>query len=215
MRLRGALLVLCLLATGAGAAAEPVAFSSPRPGESFRAGDEVEIRWTGVPSGAEEMELLLSLDGGRRVALRLTSEIAAAERSFLWTIPNLGSSEASLVLRVGAEGRETIVGASPAFTIVADPSLGFETLALHSGELWLARESAPSDPLPLAAMSSRESGWTVSEPAATAAALSSSNLLPPPSAAHLPRERSRETPRRAFRRAASDSIPLLSPALRL
>ncbi len=76
MRLQGALLAASLLATSA-AAAEPVAFSSPRAGASLRAGDEVEVRWTGVPSDAEEMELLLSLDGGKRIALRLTSEISA------------------------------------------------------------------------------------------------------------------------------------------
>lgn len=185
MRLRGSVLVALLLLTAAAAVARPVVFSSPRAGESIRAGGEVEVRWTGVPSGAEEMELLLSLDGGRRIALRLTSEIPASGHSFFWTVPNLASSNASLVLRVGAAGQEAIVGASAPFTILPDSSLGFETAALRSGELWLASGSIEPAPLAPVGVSAGE-GWNGFDPGENPVSVSFSPLLPSPSRTHRP-----------------------------
>jgi hypothetical protein len=160
MRFHTALLGACLLSASAAAAAESVAFSSPRPGESLRAGSQFEIRWTGVRPEAEEMELLLSLGGGRRIALRLTAELAGNARSFVWRVPNLATTRASLVLRVGSAGGEAIAGSSAAFEIVADPGLARERLAERGGELWLASETAASDELPPAGMSSEDDGWT-------------------------------------------------------
>jgi hypothetical protein len=56
-----------IAAAGAGSAlAQPVVFSAPAAGAVVRAGEELLVRWEGVPPGAPEVELLLSVDGGCR-----------------------------------------------------------------------------------------------------------------------------------------------------
>jgi hypothetical protein len=64
-----------------------------------RAGESVEIRWSDLPASAEEVELELSLDGGRWV--RISPELEARERHFLWRVPRMSSARARLRLRAG------------------------------------------------------------------------------------------------------------------
>ena len=153
MLARSTLGALLLVAGAAKAAAQPrLVFSAPRSGDVLRAGDSVEVRWSGVADGAEEMELLLSLDGGLRTSVRLTGELPGSSRSWVWTVPNLVAPRAALVLRVGAEEEESVAGASAVFSIAPDPSLAPETMALREGELWISRAPRPDDALPLAAL---------------------------------------------------------------
>ena len=153
---------ICLLLVSAAATAQPAAFSSPKAGEHLRAGERVEVRWTGVPSDTDEMELLLSLDGGRRIALRLTDELPGSARSFAWTVPNLVAGRAALVLRIGREGSETVVAASADFSIQPDPAAAGERLALRCGEMWIASPGAPREPWTAAGFGNEAGRWRAS-----------------------------------------------------
>jgi hypothetical protein len=144
------------------AAARPVVFTAPRQGQVLRGGDVVEVSWTGVPAGADEVELLLSLDGGRRVAVRLTEELSSGDRSYLWRVPNLSGRRAALVLRMGIEGREIQSAPSALFEIRPEPARPAVPVSWREGELWLSAESRAggADPLPAAGLDPPGGQWT-------------------------------------------------------
>ena len=149
----------CLFA--ATAVARPVVFTAPRPGQVLQGGGVVEVSWTGVPASADEVELLLSLDGGRRVAVRLTEELSAGDRSYLWRVPNLSGRQAALVLRMGIDGREIESAPSALFEIRPEPERPAVPVALRAGELWLSADGGArgADPLPAAGLDSRSGQW--------------------------------------------------------
>lgn len=88
----------------------PVAASSDGPALSVReavaAGDTVVVRWSGIPSSAREIELLLSVDGGRTFSLRLTNELEPGSGSFLWQVPALETDRARVAIRMGLTPRD-------------------------------------------------------------------------------------------------------------
>jgi hypothetical protein len=147
---------ICLLAASAEAGARSVVFTAPAPGQILQGGTVVEVSWSGVPANAEEVELLLSLDGGRRVALRLTEQLSSGDRSYLWRVPNLSAGSAALILRLGIGGREIESAPSVLFEILPEPSSRpAESLDWRAGELWLDEEGRPrgADPRPSAGLS--------------------------------------------------------------
>ena len=132
------------------AVARPVDFTSPRQGQILQGGAVVEVSWTGVPASADEVELLLSLDGGRRVAVRLTEELSSGDRSYLWRVPNLSARQAALVLRMGIEGNEIESAPSAVFEIRPEPARAAAPVDWRAGELWLSGEARArdADPFP-------------------------------------------------------------------
>jgi hypothetical protein len=144
------------------AVARPVVFTAPRPGQVLQAGAVVEVSWIGVPESAEEVELLLSLDGGRRVAVRLTEELSSGDRSYLWRVPNLSARQAALVLRMGIEGREVESAPSALFEIRPEPERPAVPVAWLAGELWTSEDAGGRDanPVPAAGLDSRPGQWT-------------------------------------------------------
>jgi hypothetical protein len=155
-----ALAGFCLFA--ATAVARPVVFTSPAQGQVLRGGDVVEVSWTGVPASADEVELLLSLDGGRRVAVRLTEELSSGDRSYLWRVPNLSGRQAALVLRMGIQGREIESAPSALFEIRPEPARPAVPVKWREGEVWVSAESRArgADPLPAAGLGSSSGQWT-------------------------------------------------------
>ena len=146
--MRGAigLLGLCLFAVSAAAGAGPIVFTAPAPGQVLRSGEVVEVSWTGVDRDADEVELLLSLDGGRQIALRLTEQLPSRSGSYLWRVPNLSSRQAAFVLRMGVGGREIESAPSALFQIQPARSRPPEALNWRGGELWLGTEAeTPKD----------------------------------------------------------------------
>lgn len=125
-------------------AASRVRFDEPLAGVTLHGGDIIEIRWHGVPSSAEEMELLLSVDGGRRFSLRLTEELDADSRSFLWRVPSLRTERATLALRMGIDEHE-ILSPGPAFRIVPDTTGGRVALRWRAGELWQGPDDSQTE----------------------------------------------------------------------
>ncbi|MEP7010306.1 MAG: hypothetical protein ABJC13_08310 [Acidobacteriota bacterium] len=139
------LLLACLWLAALPALGERFEFVQPVTGSTLTAGDEVAVRWAGAPAAVREMELLLSVDGGRRFAVRLTRELAGDASTYLWRVPQLPSGAARLALRVNLDGREVEVGTSAPFAIAA----GVETagpagsIELIRGELWWTERAVP------------------------------------------------------------------------
>lgn len=104
-------------------------------GTAVRAHDTEGVEWSGLPGWAQEVELELSLDGGRWV--RVSPELEAREGGFRWAVPAIASARARLRLRAGGEHREEVLAESEEFVILsaqpdADPEdwrLGRQTAA--------------------------------------------------------------------------------------
>ncbi|MFN2633337.1 MAG: hypothetical protein ABR610_07995 [Thermoanaerobaculia bacterium] len=124
---------------------------SSRRGESNRleAGSLVEVRWSGLSPSANEVELLLSVDGGRTYSVRLTDELESEAGSWVWKVPRLDTNLARLAIRMGGDGREVIAAASRPFQIVPDPSAARIRLRWHSGEIWAEAEGGARTDRPL------------------------------------------------------------------
>ena len=85
------------------------------------AGEQLVVRWADLPAGVGEVELELSLDGGRWV--RISPELESAEGRFVWRVPALASGHAVVRLLGGGEGFERELMASREFRIDARVAL--------------------------------------------------------------------------------------------
>ena len=78
---------------------------SPRAGEVLVPGQVVRIQWTAdfpdVDLTMCEMEVLLSLDGGKTIYMRLIESRNPKIQYFDWTVPNAPTNEAVLDIRFG------------------------------------------------------------------------------------------------------------------
>jgi len=126
------------LAIATPALARPFHILEPGLGAVLHSGDLVEVRWDSVPSGVEEMELLLSLDDGRHFAVRVTAELEAAKLSYSWRVPGFASRGVRLAMRMRLDDREVFGGASASFSIAARAGAEARPWSLRrsGGELW-------------------------------------------------------------------------------
>ena len=78
---------------------------SPKAGEVLTPGKVVRIEWTanfpGVDLSMCETELLLSLDGGRTIYMRLTESRNPKMQYFDWTVPKTPTRTAVMDIRFG------------------------------------------------------------------------------------------------------------------
>jgi len=155
-RLVAALALLLLASAASAGAAER--FASPLNRAVLRSGDTIRVAWDLDSTGGrfEEMELLLSLDGGRSFPLRLTRDLNPRTLALDWRVPALPASHARLALRAGDDGEpgdEAILLVSDEFSIAADPDSPLESTLAVRGE-WRTREASDSGgtqaPIPLA-----------------------------------------------------------------
>jgi len=136
-------------AVAAFAQARPEELLEPVRGARLQPGAIVHVSWTPGSSARrefDEMELVLSLDGGRSFPLRVTRVVSPAEDSVLWRVPRLPSEHARIALRAGrGEKREseTIRTVSAELTILAEGDDPLEQLCRVRGE-WRTREAAGS-----------------------------------------------------------------------
>ncbi len=133
---------VALAAPGLVAASEWGRLLAPA-GAAVRAGGIVEVRWTALPAGVDEFELLLSVDDGRRFEIRLTEQLDPGVGLYSWRVPNLPSGRARLRLRFGIEGREIEGPPGPPFTIVGDETIPAAGLEHRRGEWWPVAGSPP------------------------------------------------------------------------
>ena len=138
-------------------------FSSPAPRERLEAGRLYEIRWEGLPPGIEEMELLVSCDGGRNF-VRVADDLEPSTASYSWVVSSLPSEEAVLAIRGRIDGRETMLLRTGPFAIDRRDGRGLEALSYHGGELWTDVAGTPT-PLPESGLASPASRTLVALPA--------------------------------------------------
>lgn len=142
---RWTVLAAVLAAAAAGALKAEPRFLYPEEGVALDAGRSVSIAWAIDETGARfhEIELVLSLDGGRTFPVRITGDLRPDTRSLLLTVPSLPASHARLALRAGDEGapgEEEILFVSEDFSITADPGQPLEPALFVGGE-WRTREA--------------------------------------------------------------------------
>ena len=82
---------------------------SPAAGQVLYPGQKVRVEWrTSIPNQLPypawcEIELWLSLDGGRTYTVRITPSMDPNTRFFYWTVPNTPTNSALLDIRFGCE----------------------------------------------------------------------------------------------------------------
>jgi hypothetical protein len=144
-RIWAALVLSALGASSAQAVASSRLTARPRPGEALRAGSATTLRFD-VDEEIGEMEVLLSLDGGRTFPLRVTREMSEGTHQLNWRVPNLPTTSARLALRVGTEDEgEVIRDVSGEFTILAADTEPLEDVRPFRGE-WRAGEALAEMP---------------------------------------------------------------------
>jgi len=116
-----ALLIACIAPSAVPASAD--ARVAPDAGRArleglpavVRAGQVLEVRWRDLPADVREVELELSVDGGRWS--RISPELEALEGAFLWRVPEGVAGPAVVRLRAGGAAGEREVAES-AFRLV-------------------------------------------------------------------------------------------------
>lgn len=80
---------------------------SPKAGDVFSPGEQVLIKWEKTLPDVDlswcEVEIYLSIDGGRTNAARITPQLDAGASTFTWTVPNLPTNAAVLDIHFGCE----------------------------------------------------------------------------------------------------------------
>jgi hypothetical protein len=133
-------------------AAEHGSFQVPSSGDGLHAGESLSVSWSldaAALSERDEMELVLSLDGGATFPIRVTGELSTGARNLAWRVPVLPTQRAVLALRAGdgVDGEsEAILAASELFTIAADPNAAPELL-YEVAEDWRPRDALDGAPV--------------------------------------------------------------------
>jgi hypothetical protein len=134
------LLPLVLTAIPLSAAAPAWAGVALEVPTTVAAGQVIELRWRGLPVDVEEVELLLSLDGGRSFHVRLTEELDGHVESYRWLVPDLPTASARLMLRMGDGAGERVAAISREFRIVHTEGSPEPDLRFHEGLMWTGLE---------------------------------------------------------------------------
>jgi len=95
-------------ATGGDTTTSSFLLTNPHSGDVLRGGQQVQITWdltldksiTSDPFA--EMEFFLQTNEG--VRMRITPQMSVTARTFTWTVPNINTKTAKLVLQAGTEG---------------------------------------------------------------------------------------------------------------
>jgi len=113
-------------------AASPSAFTAPLSpaGARVDAGSRLVLELPASGVGDEdEMELVLSLDGGSTWTVRVTPELEPGRGLLAWRVPALPTTRARLALRAGRGGEdERVLAAGDLFAIVLPPGVPLEPI---------------------------------------------------------------------------------------
>jgi hypothetical protein len=135
----------CGLLVASAGLARPGRFLEPATGGRLEPGSTVHVAWSLEEAPEfDEMELVLSLDGGQSFPLRVTGDLSVAAKSLLWRVPRLPTAHARLALRTGTGERretETLRMVGEEFTILVGTDDPPEELRRVRGE-WRTRDSA-------------------------------------------------------------------------
>ena len=131
-----AMIALALAAPVRCAAAFDPATASLEVPAVVTAGQTVVLRWSALPARVEELEIVLSLDGGSSYHVRVSPELEGREREYRWRVPDLPTRHARLMLRMGGEEGEQVGARSPVFGIVHVEGVPPLELGFHEGQFW-------------------------------------------------------------------------------
>ena len=98
------------------------------------AGSRLEIAWSGLEAGTREVELELSLAGGRW--MRISPELEAREGRYRWRVPPDLAGPARLRLRFGGDGFESETEVASEFVIEPGPDAQASRPPSASREEW-------------------------------------------------------------------------------
>ena len=135
-----AMIVIALAGTARPAGASGPACASLEVPAVVTAGEWVVLRWRGLPAEVEELEIVLSLDGGGCYHVRVSPELEAREAEYRWRVPDLPTARARLMLRVGGEAGERAGAFSREFRIVHVKGAPRPELGFHEGQFWTGIE---------------------------------------------------------------------------
>lgn len=107
------ILLVCLLPArpGLGRADEPREGAESRPelilpgDHRVRPGEWIELHWTRADA-ISELEILLSLDGGRHYAVCISPQLDPERRAFRWQVPATAAGDLRMRIRFNRGGRE-------------------------------------------------------------------------------------------------------------
>lgn len=108
----------------------------------------MDVVWSSFPDDVEELELLLSIDGGRYFPLRLTPQIDPRSGSFTWVVPRVAAQAAQLRIRFGQDGEEIEGEPGAPFSISVPPLLRPAPFFRREGEWWIAEDGCSVPPAP-------------------------------------------------------------------
>lgn len=128
------LTAVLVAAAGGGTTLAQVSVSIPQFGTA-RAGAMARIEWIGIPEEADELELLLFLEG-RDLPIRLTPQLDPRAGVLLWRVPNLPSRRARLMIRFDINDEEIESAPSGVFEILPSRDQPPAALVYHDGEWW-------------------------------------------------------------------------------
>ncbi len=208
---RAAAVLGLLLALDASLAAAEPRFSTPVHGDVLASGVVHEVRWTSPCEDAletDEMELVLSVDGGWTFPIRLTAELPPCSSTFRWKIPALSTARAVLAVRRGREGEpesERVALASEEFRITSFETSPASSLVRGPSEWWTQQALLEIGAESLLGGALRE------EPERVYAPMTESDLEePPPAPAEIGVEREER-----LSHSRDDVIPAVSEPYRL
>ena len=117
METPGFVVMLCLVAFAISPdnlnAEQPAGYSakliSPTLGQVLYAGQQIRVEWKSMLPNVRyvawcEMEVWLSLDGGRTFPMCITPILDPKATHFDWTVPNMPTNAAVLDIRFGCDG---------------------------------------------------------------------------------------------------------------
>ena len=122
-------------------------FLAPGARAALESGASVRVAWSLAETRdrePDEMELVLSLDGGRTFPVRVTRNLSPGTRSFAWRVPTLPTAHAQLALRTGEDGDEEIELVGDEFSIEIGPGAPLEPTTRVAGE-WRTRDALDDD----------------------------------------------------------------------
>jgi len=122
------------------------------PRGTVHPGDVIDLAWAVPAAGIEELEVVLSIDGGERYTIRVTPELARAQSHYTWKVPGLAAAHARLCVRYGRERDEQLSAPTPEFTIASAPAPGtasalgsaWVTHADNASTWWDETDTAPA-----------------------------------------------------------------------
>jgi hypothetical protein len=110
--MRQILVALTLAAPLAADQVRPVRIDQPANGTTLIGGSTAVIQWSGSVDRDRdigEWEAFLSVDGGRYYSVRITPHLDISIHEFRWSVPNVSSRDARILLRFGNEETEQAI----------------------------------------------------------------------------------------------------------